>query len=178
MTAGWPQTSISVLTPVTRGRESELHDHLRSLPLDEKSPFARLDSVHLARLVLIGGPNEPPGPRRKPLARRHLLFSVVANRPPDVFFEELRSTCGADADRIWRCCNCYPGAGAATEFLDYMQNHRLPAQQTYFAFPDATVSQIESALALRRQHARLAIWAQDADPVELLSRFRSWDGSI
>lgn len=176
MTAGWSQTSISVLTPVTRGREAELHDHLRSLPPDEKSPFARLDSVHLARLVLVGGPNGVPGRRRRPLARRHLLFSVVANRPPEAFFEELRSTCGADADRIWGCCNCYPGAGAATAFVDYMETHRLPAQQTYFAFPDATVSQIESALALRKQHALFAISAQGVDPVELLNRFRSWDG--
>jgi hypothetical protein len=177
VTAGWPLTSISVLAPVTRGREAELRDHLRSLPRDEKSPFARLESIHLARLVLVGGPNELPGRSGKPLARRHLLFSVVANRPPEAFFEDLRRTCGADADRIWGCCNGYRCSGAATEFIDYMEIHRLPAQQTYFAFPDATVSKIQSALALRKQHARFAIWAQGATPVDLLTRFRSWDGS-
>jgi hypothetical protein len=179
VTGHWPPTPISVLTPVELGQEGRLRRHLDRIRVTPQrpSPFARLDSVHMARLVVVGQVKPYagiPAPKR-PLSMRYLLFSVVANRAPDPFFEELCRACGREADGIWGHCLGYPGSANDEDFGHYMRRHLLPAQQQFKAF-DATPGQIKAALELRERHAEFAMAAQHIKtPARLQLAFLRWE---
>jgi len=179
VTGHWPPTPIQVLAPIALGQEGELRLHLKNLvPEGEESPFASLDSVHMARLVVVGQVKPYAGirPPRRPLALRYLLFSVVANSTPDRFFEDLCGACGPAVDGIWSFCVGYPGSGNKVDFGHYMRRHVLPAQQRFKAF-DATPGQVKAALDLREQHAKFAMTAQTIDdPADLKRLFLEWAG--
>lgn len=179
MSGHWPPTPISVLTPIELGQEGRLRRYLDGIWVtpERPSPFARLDSVHMARLVVVGQVKPYAGirPPKRPLSMRYLLFSVVANRAPDRFFEELCNACGREADRIWGHCVGYPGYANVDDFGHYMRRHLLPAQQQFKSF-DATPGQIKEALELRARHAKFAIAAQQIKtPAALQRRFLQWE---
>ncbi len=171
MTAGWPPTPVAVLTPVLPGREVDLVGHLGDMR-EEPSPFAALESTHVARLVVIGQVRTIAGMKKvkRPLRMRYLLFTAVANSPADVFLEELRSTSGPAVDEVWNHCVRYPGHRDETRFHEYMRQNSVDAQQTFRAY-DATVSEVRTALALRRRHLSFARKAQALPSSEIHDAF-------
>ena len=171
MSAAWPPTPASFLTPIEPGHEDGVTAALDALP-DRPSPFKVLESTHLVRWVVVG---EPPGvagsPPTRPLRGRYLLFTAVSNSPIASFVEELRVRCGPTVDGIWRHCVAYPGSGHAEAFHDYLERNRIGTPQTFAAY-DATVPEIRAALTLTDRHRRLAMRTQLCeDPRALLAAF-------
>jgi hypothetical protein len=171
VTAPWPPTPAVFLMPVTPGHEEALGAALAALSAGD-SPFAVLESTHLLRYVVVGEPPAAPGaPPVPPLRGRYLLCSAVSNSPVTHFVEELRCSCGVAVDSVWTHCVAYPGSRQPAAFHRYLQHNRVATPQTFAAY-DATVPQVDQALALAEQHRGLAMRNQLVDdPEELLRSF-------
>jgi hypothetical protein len=169
----WPATPLSVLTPVQPGEERALADSLAGLRQAGDSPFSRVADTHFARWVVLSGtPWRFRGvPRRaRPLRMQYLLFTSTANSPAERHVEDLRTGLRGDADAVWGHCIGYPGHERRAEFCRYLLHNRLPVHR-WFAAYDATVREIQDALALRRRHANLAMRTQMAHDLELQKAF-------
>lgn len=164
---------LSVLTPVTPGREEALAEHLCGLGAGS-SPFARLSELHFARWVIIGEVRGrfPRLPRRRPALRmKYLLYTCGFNGPSGQLLENLRTRCGAAADGIWGHCVGYPGCAERQRFREYFGHNALPIPHQFLAYQH-TVGETREALDLRAKHVQLACATQGKSADAILAGFR------
>jgi len=165
---------LTVLTPIVPGDEPDLERTLAGLSRGP-SPLARLDYVHFARWVVIGevrGRFPKLSRNRRQLRMRYLLFTAGFDGSVEHFVEDVRTTLGDTADRIWGSCIGYPGASDRDEVHRYFEHNRLAIPHSFLAY-EHSVPQVKAALGLREKYIRLAMAAQTADDAELLSRFKA-----
>lgn len=162
--------ALTVVTPVTAGREGRLREALDALPEGETSPLARLDGTHFARWVVVPGLMD--GDALETPEREHLLFSSTFDGPADAYLAAMPRAIPEEADAVWGQCDGYPGAGDERRFAGYMLRHRLRTNLFVAAYPDATVPEVRQALALRRRLRAFAPRAQAMAPAELQAAFR------
>ena len=175
--------ALTVLTPIHPGREIALMEHLNAFPTRERSPFHRVAHTHFARLLVIADLiYEGPPQQREHLSCPYLLFTSTFDGRPfgslsyddtlPLYLEVLRSGLGPDADGIWGDCVGYPGSTEPEAFATYIAHNRLPSTFFVSFYPDATVEDVRSSMALRAEITQFAIEAQDLSPAQKLATFR------
>lgn len=152
--------AFTSLTPIRAGHGEGLTAHLSDLPMGRESPLARLPYVHFARWLVIdqlktdwsGAPRDPTR-----LQSGYLLFTASITGPdsgryakelPGSFLRELAQVPEA-ADAIWGNCVGYPGSASVDEFVAYFLKSQLDTLLFYLGYPNATVEQVNHALAAR-----------------------------
>jgi hypothetical protein len=169
---------VGIVTPVAAGRVAGLEAFLSSLPRDraptrdgpvatEPSPFTGvLPPTHFARFVVITLDD-----------RSHLLFTSCFDGAGRDYLRALAAT--PTAQTIWSHCQLTtvgatrpPTAAELEQYLCDERNWR-PTQYVVSAIaPGVTVGQINRALSLRVQLARLMMRAASLDPAALAHDFR------
>jgi hypothetical protein len=165
--------SLTVITPIVNGQETQLTGYLDALQSGDQSPLAGVAGTHFARWVVIDdviyeGPHEGD---REHLKHARLLFTSNFDGPLDPYLEALRTGLGASADTIWGHCIGYPGSGEARAFADYMRHHQIDSSLFFAAYGDRTVEEVKRSLALRMQFVAFALKAQGLPPAELKAAF-------
>jgi hypothetical protein len=156
--------ALMVLTPVVPGRQDALRSYLEALPAAEGSPLSGVPSTHFARWLVIdelvheGGPQKPDK-----LSCPYLLFTSNFDGELDAYLDQLLAAMAKEADEIWGACVGYPGSGDQQAFKDYMTHNRIPTTFFVSAYPEATVDDVRSSMALRAQITAFAIRAQGLD---------------
>ncbi len=167
--------AFTSLTPICTGRERELAVHLRGLPVAEHSPLARMPFVHLGRWLIIDRlkmewPGAPPRPTR--LRSSYLLFTAAVTGPedgtyaddlPESFLRELAAGIPEEADAIWGACVGYPGRAPIDDFVEYLRRSQLDTVLFHVGYPNATVEEVNRALAARDRLVGFAQSHQDED---------------
>jgi hypothetical protein len=154
--------ALTVIAPVSRGRESQLRSVLERLPRDQASPLSRLPGTHFARFVIVPGSGDS----------ERLVFSANHDSLPGSYLEEIRVRMPGEADAIWGNCDGYPGAGESASFVRYMERHRIRTGLLVAAYADATLREVREALDLRRRLIDFAPRAQEMSADELQAAFR------
>jgi hypothetical protein len=154
--------ALTIMAPVTPGREPALRSVLEALPTGDASPLARLPGTHFARFVVVSGLGDS----------ERLLFSANHDRLEGSYLEEIRARMPQEADAIWGHCDGYPGAGQSASFVRYMEGHRIRTDLLVAAYPDARLREVLQALDLRRWLIDFAPRAQSMSPEELQAAFR------
>jgi hypothetical protein len=121
-------------------------------PLHGASPFARLEFVHFARLVVL-----PPFERQvadqpaEAVTGPSLMFSAFFDGPADALLAALCDALAGEADGAFRHCRGYPGhpASQGATFRRWLLDHRVPATAIFGAYPDASVADVRAALDFR-----------------------------
>jgi hypothetical protein len=164
--------ALTVLTPITPGQEAKLRSHLDALPTEQRSPLARLTSTHFARYIVIDD-LVYQGPPQKPdrLSCAYLLFTSNFDGDLDAYLEDMHAYLREDADAIWGHCVGYPGSADLDSFKAYFRHNQLPTTFFVAAYPDATVSEVRAALALRQRVVDFALRSQGMEPDELHQAF-------
>jgi hypothetical protein len=165
--------SLSVLTPILEGHETELTAHLDQLGQGDTSPLARVPGTHLARWVVIGDVKyQGDGQRRRDhLTASRLLFTSNFDGPLDPYLEALRTGLADDADAIWGHCRGYPGHENAEAFADWMRAHQLDSALFFAAYGAYTVEQVHANLDRRRKLLDLVLEGQRLEAADLKARF-------
>jgi Dyp-type peroxidase family len=181
---------VTVFARIADGRAAAVRARLREFEQD--SPFARVDGVHFARLVVLehAVPQRRPGtwrrsarlldllahfgrgPRPDDLPHPYLLMTATVDGDPADFFARLREL-GPDADAIWGDCTGYPRHYERDPFVAFFVQRSMRADYTFAGAPDGTVTEIREAVQLRRQLAAFAATASDVSEDALLRRFRT-----
>jgi len=153
-----PQANFTVLAPIDPAQESKLRALLDSMntgpgqvdPNNTLIPFAALNNVHFARLLILkdnalldtraygGGP--------VPVYPLYLAFLGDIDGDVDTFFKELIARAGEGLRQIFSCCL---GFTEAIDLATWMRRRNVPAIAVYVNWRGRTALQIREEAALR-----------------------------
>ena len=151
-----PQSEFMVLARINPAREAELRAFLDSMneapgrvnPNNALIPFARLDRLHFARLVILDdkttGDIRAYGlePRTFPL---YLAFLGDIDGVVDSFLKELAGIASSGLRQIFSCCD---GFDAHTHLVRWMKQRIAPAIANYVNWRGRTVRRVREEAAL------------------------------
>src|ERR1700692_4284803 len=152
-----PQSSFMVLAPIVPSREVELRALLASMnegpgrvnPNNAIIPFAKLDNLHFARLLILDdkttGDVRVYALRRKPYPL-YLAFLGDLDGDEYAFLEDLVRVAPNGLRKLFSCCE---GFGNDTNLLNWMEVHRKPAIANYVNWRGRTVRRIREEAALQ-----------------------------
>ena len=152
-----PQSNFMVLAQIDPKRETELRRLLASMndapgrvnPNNPLVPFARFETLHVARLLILDDKTTGDAriyglpPRKFP---RYLAFLGDMDGEEEAFLEELASRASDGLRAIFSCCQ---GFTADTDLVQWMSRHRSPSIANYVNCRGRTVRQIREEEALR-----------------------------
>lgn len=165
--------SLTVLTPIIDGQETELATYLNGLQSGDQSPLAGVRGTHFARWVVIDdviyeGPDEG---EREHLQHPRLLFTSNFDGQLEPYLEALRTGLGDSANTIWGHCIGYPGTEDAGAFTNYLRHHQIDSSLFFAAYGDRTVEDVKRSLAARTKLVEFVLRAQGLPAAELKAAF-------
>jgi hypothetical protein len=166
--------ALTTFARVLPGLADELEAYLIALPRGEASPFARLSTLHTARVQLFRElVHQGPQQRHTDvLQNAHLVFTSTVDGPLNRYLDALASRV-PECDEWWGRCAGYPGRADPSAFGAFVRS--IQAQPGLFqsAIPGASVDDVRAAIALRERVIDFAVDAQGHDAAALQERFRS-----
>jgi hypothetical protein len=166
-----PSAAPCILAPVMAGLEHALDAELKRLPEGPDSPFARMRTIHVARLVVIpalegsnGTPVEPPQP--------YVLFAADVDGSFEELLSDLTERLPAECATIWGRCPSWPLGDNPAARRSFLRQHRVELGFTIAPYPGVSVAEVREALELRRRLARFAVDAQGMTPVALMEAWQ------
>jgi hypothetical protein len=166
--------ALTTFARVRDGAADELEAYLEALPRGADSPFARIPTLHIARVQLFRALVHQ-GPQQKhtdTLRHVHLVFTSTIDGDLDPYLDELAARV-PEADEWWGRCVGYPGRADRAAFRAWVRSKQAPPGLFQSAMPRATVREVREALALREQVIDFAVAAQGLDAGALQERFRA-----
>ena len=156
------------------GYAEDVEAYLSALPTGADSPFARIGTLHIARVQLFRALVHQ-GPKQS-------KTDTLAERAPRLHEHDRRrrwtrtwSSCAElvpECDEWWGRCVGYPGRADAGAFRGWVRSIQARPGLFRSAMPNATVAEVHEALALREQVIDFAVDAQGMDAETLRARFR------
>lgn len=151
---------LTILSPIIENERidichaTELRWYLASLPRDHTSPFARVSSTHLARLVVMDDVVFVGAPAHEEhLKSRYLVFETNFDGALDTYLDRMAREIPEVVDSVWKHCVGYPGVADAAAFAAYMKKCQITTTFFFADVNDKTVQQnlralqVQSALA-------------------------------
>ena len=165
--------ALTTFARVLDGRADELEAYLAALPRGAESPFARIGTLHIARVQLFRElvHQGPAQKGRDVLRHAHLVFTSTIDGDLEPYLDELAAKV-PEADEWWGRCVGYPGRGDRSAFRRYVRSIQAPPGLFRSAMPNARVGEVRAALALRSRVIDFAVSVQGLDADALHARFR------
>jgi hypothetical protein len=145
---------------------------LRCLAQHEISPFAKVSSTHMARLVVMDDVVYEGSPScEEHLQAKYLIFESNFDGDLDTYLKMLATEAAAEVECVWQHCDGFPGVNDVEKFVEYMKKCQI---ETTFFFADVNNKTVQETLrALQTQTAVAAFIEknQGKTPEELQSAF-------
>src|SRR5208337_5215758 len=165
---------LTVLSPILQDPNAEtshncaIRMNLAGLPRDESSPFARVSSTHMARLVVMDDVVYVGMPScEEHLKSKYLVFESNCDGDLEPYLAGLARSVPHHLDAIWGHCVGYPGAADVDAFIRYMKACQIETTFFFAAVNDKSVPQTLRALQTRRAVADFISEHQGHDPAQL-----------
>jgi len=172
---------LTVLSPILQDPNAEtshncaIRMNLAGLPRDESSPFARVSSTHMARLVVMDDVVYVGMPScEEHLKSQYLVFETNFDGDLDTYLARMAGEIPTEVDGIWQHCWGYPGVQDVGAFISYMKMCQIT---TTFYFADVnnkTVQQTLKALQTQAAVAEFIEHNQGRTPAELQKSFANF----
>ena len=164
--------ALTTFARVLPGRADELESYLAALPRGASSPFARIPTLHIARVQLFRSlVHQGPKQRRTDvLQNAHLVFTSTIDGDLDPYLDALCALV-PECDEWWGRCAGYPGRLEPAAFRAFVRSTQARPGLFQSAMPTASVTEVRESLAVRERVIDFAVAAQDLDADELQTRF-------
>jgi hypothetical protein len=150
------QSSFMVLAPIAPAREAELRRLLASMndapgwvdPRNRLIPFGQLDTVHVARLLILDDKTLDDGRvygLSRPTYPLYLAFLGDVDGDEDRFLEEVARRAPEGLRSLFGCCEGFSPDG---DLVRWMKRHRAPSAAEYVNWRGRTVRQVREEAAL------------------------------
>ena len=173
--------ALTMLSPIISGHShGELHatrvrTAITSLERGADSALAQIDTLHLARLVIIDDlPQQGVPTKEDHLQSKYLLFVADFDGELDAFLDALRTRATDFVNAIWQHCEGFPGTTDAMAFRAYVARCHLTTTFGFSAYATTPLSRVLRALDTQRRLIRFLKDHQGAEPVALQAAFRSF----
>lgn len=149
---------LTILSPIKDDPHAEVSHslairvYLQSIPQDQNSPFARVSSTHMARLVVMDDVVYFGMPScEEHLAAKYLIFESNFDGDLDAYLARLAREAKEEVNAVWQHCEAYPGVEDVGAFIAYMKKCQV---ETTFYFADVNDKTVQQTLrALQTQSA-------------------------
>ena len=172
--------AFMAMTPVKPGEQEALTTYLRNLWPSGGSPLAKLPRTHIGRFVIVEDfHNDPSWKQRREehLDLPYLIFTSNFDGDLDSYLDELCSKLAPEAKEIWgRCIGC-PAEPKGAALKTYLKHNQINTGIFFAAYGEATVADVERALAQRERVVEFACTSQGLSPEELQRKFRATFGA-
>jgi hypothetical protein len=172
---------LTILSPIIDGpdgnvsHDGAIRDYLARLPREHSSPFARISSTHLARLVVMDDVVFVGAPAREEhLQSKYLVFETNFDGDLDTYLTSMAREAPQEVHAIWRHCVGYPGVEDPAAFATYMKKCQI---ETTFFFADVnnrTVQQTLRALKVQSGVSHFIEANQGKPAGEIQAAFRQF----
>jgi hypothetical protein len=169
---------LTILSPIIEDQRldidhtAQLRWYLAKLPRDHTSPFAKVSSTYLARLVVLDDVVFVGKPAcEEHLKSRYLIFESNFDGDLDTYLKRMASEIPQFVDAVWKHCVGYPGVVNSDAFVAYMKRCQLT---TTFFFADVNDRTVQGSLKALQTQSALAHFIeknQGKPPVEIQKRF-------
>jgi hypothetical protein len=141
-------SALTIVTPIVAGQEASLKTLLEEIGTHIKTnsyiPFARLETVHFLRWVVI-----PANSASEPAL---LAFECNHDGTRQALLEELFAKASRGMHAIYAHCTGYEAVQASpSRALVFLLEHAIPYSAFYVAVPGASVRQIRGERAIRER---------------------------
>lgn len=159
---------LKVLTPIVAASVPSLRATLEALPTGGASPFARLDTTHFVRLVILERLGaDLTGERLHRLDPPLLYLDANFSDDVDRWVDDLVGTIPDAVDAVWRHAVDYPGLKEPDGFRRYVRSHQLSSNMCLATSADAALDEVRRGLAARARLIELATATQGLAPAAL-----------
>ncbi len=169
---------LTILSPILEDATAEtshncaLRMTLAALPRDEQSPFAKVSSTHLARLVVMDDVVYVGMPScEEHLKSQYLLFETNFDGDLDDYLARMAREIGSEVHSVWQHCYGYPGVQDVNAFIAYMKQCQVTTTFYFADVNDKTVGQTLAALQTQAAVARFIEEHQGVSAIELQKSF-------
>ncbi|MGD0775705.1 MAG: hypothetical protein ABSC05_23065 [Candidatus Solibacter sp.] len=172
---------LTVLSPIINGAAGDvshdcaIRDYLSNLPRDQRSPFAKVSSTHLARLVVMDDVVFVGTPAREEhLQSKYLVFETNFDGDLDTYLTRMAREAAEEVHAVWQHCVGYPGVQDPAVFAAYLKKCQV---ETTFFFADVnnkTVQQTLRALKVQSGLAHFIETNQGKSAGEIQAAFRGF----
>jgi len=174
---------LTILSPVRRHDVGELSNALRirqylaTLDRNTGSPFAKVSSTHLARLVVLDDVVYVGMPAVEDHLKSHyLVFESNFDGDLDAYLERLAKEAAHEVNEVWKHCEGFPGTKDLDAFKKYMKKCQVPTTFFFAAVNNKTVGETLKALQVKNAFAAFVDENQGKSPEELQKAFaRFWN---
>jgi len=146
-------TAITVLTPIKPGGTFKLRlvffagAHVKAL----NTKLVQLSFIHFARwTILTHVPYNGPPQRKEHLEHDYLFFESNFNGTWDEYIDAFSEVVPERMSAIWDTSYGFPGPQPVGPFKDYIRRNDLDVQHYYAAYPQASTTEVLSALQVKR----------------------------
>lgn len=171
--------ALTVLSPIIGGHtRGEVHSTLIRTALagieqGERSPFAAIDTLHVARLVVLDDVRNQGYPAREDhLQSKYLVFVADFDGELAPFLAALVSRAGEFVTSVWQHCEGFPGIADLAGFTRYIEQCQITTTFGFGAYAETPLSDVLRALDSQRRLIRFLAEHQGAPPEVLQQQFR------
>jgi hypothetical protein len=172
---------LTILSPIIDDPAADIsHDcairnYLSTLPSGHHSPFAKVSSTHICRLVVMDDviPVGTPA-KEEHLNSKYLVFESNFDGELEPYLTRMAKEIQKPVDAVWGHCVGYPGAHNIPAFIAYMKKCQL---ETTFYFADVnnhTVGSTLRALQVQASVAEFIAEQQGKSAAEIQAAFRAF----
>jgi hypothetical protein len=151
---------LTILSPIRQDRTANtshscaIRIKLASLPCDESSPFAKVSSTHMARLVVMDDVVYVGAPScEEHLKSQYLVFETNFDGKLDDYLTNMAREIPGQVDSLWQHCWGYPGTNDVRAFIAYMKKCQIT---TTFFFADVNNKTVRQTLQALQTQAAVA----------------------
>src|ERR1051325_2521505 len=141
---------LTILSPIIDDPKADisddcaLRDYLAKLPNGQDSPFAKVSSTHICRLVVMDDVIYVGTPAKEEhLNSKYLVFESNFDGELEPYLIRFAKTVPDLVESVWSHCIGYPGLRDVSAFVDYMKKCQL---ETTFYFADVNNHTVQSTL--------------------------------
>jgi hypothetical protein len=170
---------LTILSPIIDDPHAEvshdcaIRDYLAGLPRDHRSPFAKLSSTHIARLVVMDDVIFVGAPAREEhFQSKYLVFESNFDGDLDTYLRRMAQDIPAEVDAVWRHCVGYPGLRDVAAFTAYMKKCQLKTTFYFADVNDKTVQQTLHALRVQASMVEFIAAHQGKPAAEIQAAFQ------
>jgi hypothetical protein len=155
---------LTILSPILKGAAGDvshdcaIRDYLAGLPRDHRSPFAKVSSTHLARLVVMDDVVFVGTPAREEhLKSKYLVFETNFDGDLDTYLTRMARDARVEVHDVWQHCVGYPGVEDPAAFAAYMKKCQI---ETTFFFADVNNKTVQETLSALKVQSGVALFLE------------------
>jgi hypothetical protein len=170
--------ALTMLSPIIGGHThgfvhaTTIRTLLARLDQGSESPFARIDTLHVARLVVLDDLRIQGIPAAEDhLQSKYLLFVADFDGELAPFLTALASRAGDFVTSIWQHCIGFPGTADPAAFQRYFTRCQVTSTFPFGAYPTTPLTGVLRALDAQRRLIGFLEKMQGAPAAELQTAF-------